>query len=240
MCPKTQSFYILYCLFILASCTQKKELTFSEQHITTPNNTIVDINIPKANGNNNVALHINESLNQFVATALEFNEMDETSITIEEHINRFNTEYKNFKSQFPDSSQEWEAQIDGEVIYNSPEVISISLTTYSNTGGAHGILVITFLNFNAQTGALLTTSKLFRNKEEFTTFASPYFKDEIAEREDMYLEPDNFILPQNIGYSPDGLILLYNTYEIAPYATGITEFVIPYNEANSYLNIQGI
>ncbi|WP_299777501.1 DUF3298 and DUF4163 domain-containing protein [uncultured Formosa sp.] len=240
MCPKSHSFLIIFSLFILASCTENKEITFSEQAITTPNNAIVDINIPKAEGNSQVAIHINESLKQYVATALQFNQDAKTINSIEKNINNFNTEYTNFKNQFPESAQEWEVQIDGEVMFKSPEVISISLTSYTNTGGAHGILVITFLNFNAQTGELIKNEQLFKNEERFTEFANPYFNDEIAEKKDMYLDTENFVLPQNIGYSEDGLILLYNTYEIAPYTTGITEFVIPFDEANSYLNINGL
>ncbi|MBP1840368.1 DUF3298 and DUF4163 domain-containing protein [Formosa algae] len=240
MCPKSHSFFIIFCLFVLASCTEKKEITFSEQNITTPNNTIVDINIPKAEGGDNVSVLINESLNQFVETALQYNQEEPSQGSISENIDNFNTEYINFKNQFPESVQEWEAQIDGEVMFKSPDIISISLSSYTNTGGAHGVLVITFLNFNAHTGELITTDKLFKNTEEFISFANPYFNEEISEKEDMYMDPENFILPQNIGYSPDGLILLYNTYEIAPYAAGITEFVIPFSEANSYLNINGI
>lgn len=237
---KSHSFLIVFTLFILASCTPKKEISFSEQNITTATNTIVDINIPKAVGSSKLALHINESLNQYVATALQFNQENKTLSSIEKNIDNFNTEYKNFKKKFPESSQEWEAQIDGELMFKSPEIISISLTTYKNTGGAHGILVITFLNFNAQTGELLTTDKLLKNKEQFTKIANTYFNEEILEKKEMYLDADNFVLPQNIGYSTDGLTLLYNTYEIAPYTTGITEFVIPFSEANSYLKFNGL
>ena len=55
------------------------------------------------------------------------------------------------------------------------------------------------------------------------------------EDEDVSLDEGTFQLPKNIGYSEDGIILLYNTYEIAPYSTGIIEFVIPFEEVNSLL-----
>jgi hypothetical protein len=45
----------------------------------------------------------------------------------------------------------------------------------------------------------------------------------------------DFVLPENIGYNEEGLLLLYNTYEIASYAMGITEFTIPYSEINNLL-----
>ncbi|MDW5289107.1 DUF3298 and DUF4163 domain-containing protein [Formosa sp. PL04] len=239
MHPKLHQILVLFCLFILASCTEEKAITFSEESFSTPTNNIVDINIPKAEGESDIAKQINVTLEQRIAAALQFNQEDNTINALEDNINNFNSEYTDFKSQFPESAQEWEAQIDGEVMFQSPEIISISLTCYTNTGGAHGILVISFLNFDAQTGALIDNSQLFKNITEFTQVATPYFNDEIAEKKDMYLDPEKFVLPQNIGYSADGLILLYNTYEIAPYAAGITEFVIPFSVVNSYLKFNG-
>ncbi|CDF81069.1 conserved hypothetical protein (DUF4163, DUF3298) [Formosa agariphila KMM 3901] len=223
----------------MASCSEEKTITFSEESITTPENTIVDINIPQAVGDNEVALQINTILKQHVSASLQFNQEDQRINAIEDQINSFNTEYTNFKNQFPESAQEWEAQIDGEVMYETPELISISLTSYTNTGGAHGILVITFLNFNGQTGELIETNKLFDDQDEFYEFAKPYFNEEISNKKDLVVDSESFVLPQNIGYSADGLILLYNTYEIAPYAAGITEFIIPFNDANSYLKFDG-
>ena len=46
-----------------------------------------------------------------------------------------------------------------------------------------------------------------------------------------------FQLPENIGFNNNGLLLLYNTYEIASYAQGYTEFVIPFNDCESFLKV---
>jgi hypothetical protein len=35
--------------------------------------------------------------------------------------------------------------------------------------------------------------------------------------------------------SPEGLVFIYNTYEIAPYAAGSTEIVIPWNKIEKIL-----
>ncbi|MHA7942610.1 DUF3298 and DUF4163 domain-containing protein [Formosa sp. 3Alg 14/1] len=236
---KSHAFLIVFSLFILASCTEKQAISFTEESVTIPNNTIVDINIPKAEGDTKVAVLINKTLKQYVASELAFNPDIETPNTIETSIQNFNSEYTRFKNQFPESAQEWEAQIDGEVMFKSPEIISISLTSYTNTGGAHGSLVISFLNFDGQTGERIKNEELIDNTEHFMQLANPYFDEAISEKKDMYLDSEKFVLPQNIGYSADGLILLYNTYEIAPYTAGITEFVIPFNKANSYLKFHG-
>ena len=48
---------------------------------------------------------------------------------------------------------------------------------------------------------------------------------------------NRFELPESLGYSDEGLIILYNPYEIASYAQGIIEFSIPYEDVNSFLNV---
>ncbi|MGJ5641685.1 DUF3298 and DUF4163 domain-containing protein [Formosa sp. S-31] len=225
----------------LFSCSREfKPIAFEEKNITTASNTIVEINIPEAIGSGMASKNINSTLLEKTALALQTNQDSIQNIDIEKNINTFNKAYTEFKTDFPETALEWEAQIDGEVMFQSPEVLSIALTSYTNTGGAHGILVISFLNFDAKSGLLLDNQKLFTDFESFKKLAKSYFDKEIEDKKDLYFDPDTFVLPQNIGYSPDGLTLLYNSYEIAPYSTGITEFVIPFSEADSYLKFNGL
>ena len=139
---------------------------------------------------------------------------------------------------FPDSAQIWEAQIDGEVIYQSEEIISISITSYINTGGAHGNLHITFLNFDALNGKRIPNGNLFHNIDAFKDIAKRYFYETLEDKSVLF-EPDNFTLPVNFGYSLDGLVLLYNVYEIAPYSTGVIDFTIPFDELTDLLVFNG-
>tara|TARA_R110002072_G_scaffold166190_1_gene319419 strand:+ start:111 stop:833 length:723 start_codon:yes stop_codon:yes gene_type:complete len=217
------------------SCEEHTKTTFSEISISTENNTSVEINIPKANGNSRVIDSINSSIEKAVITALQIGVPDNIELeTIEESIASFNKEFETFKTDFPESLQIWDAQIDGEVLFQSPEIISISITSYVNTGGAHGILHISFLNFDSITGKRITNKNLFTNIGAFKEIAQTHFDKAIKEK-DILFETDKFELPANIGYTEDGLVLLYNTYEIAPYSTGIIEFAIPFDEIESYL-----
>ena len=157
-----------------------------------------------------------------------------TSKSIEESISKFNKEYNSFIKEFPESAQQWEAQIDGEIMLQTPDILSISFSSYMNTGGAHGNLNITFLNFDSLTGNHINNDALFNNIECVKAVAEQYCKVEIEEKESLF-DADSFSLPANIGYSEEGVILLYNTYEIAPYSTGFIEFSIPFNEVNDFL-----
>ena len=48
-------------------------------------------------------------------------------------------------------------------------------------------------------------------------------------------EDDVFQLPQTYFFTDKGLLLYYNVYEIASYADGPKELLIPYTEAVPYL-----
>lgn len=221
--------------FVFFNCKNESSTTFSNVTITTKTNKLVEVDIPKAIGTNSIVSNINDAINKLVIATLQFDTPDTvTSKSIEESINLFNDEYNAFIKDFPNSPQHWEAEIDGEVMFQSPEVISISITSYTNTGGAHGNTNITFLNFDATTGKRITNSDLIKNKDAFETVVKSHFKDAITE-EDILFEPNKFQMPANIGFNDEGVILLYNTYEIAPYSTGIIDFTIPIEKVRSFL-----
>ncbi|SFC94048.1 DUF3298 and DUF4163 domain-containing protein [Algibacter pectinivorans] len=229
-------FLILISFFvILFSCKKEVETIYTDTNFTTKNNTIVEINIPQASGNETIANQINSEINKAIISALHLGYPDEiTSTSIEESIASFTEEFKAFKNDFPETGEQWEAQIDGEVIYQSPELTTIAITSYINTGGAHGNLSISFLNFNSETGQPLKNNDLFTNMEGFKTLSKSYFTTATIDKS-LLLDIESFKLPQNIGYSEDGIILLYNTYEIAPYSSGIIEFAVPFKAAAPFL-----
>lgn len=229
-------FSLVILLLFIRSCNEDPKITFKDTTVITANNTIVEINIPEASGNKTISDKINSTINKYIIERLNLDDSLKTpSTTIAESIEKFNQEYIAFKTEFPESAIEWDAQIDGEVMYQSDMVISIALTTYLNTGGAHGILIINFLNFDTATGETIKNDVLFNNMSAFKNVAKPFFENEIDDKKELYFEPDNFVLPENIGFTDEGLILLYNTYEIAPYSSGITEFQIPYNDVEDLL-----
>jgi hypothetical protein len=233
---KSKSYLSLFCLVsIFISCETETKIVFEETEITTQNNSVVSINIPKASGTINIAKNINEGISNAITDILNFGELDAATISIEELIINFNDEFNTFKNNFPDSVQEWEIQIDGDIMYQSSEIISIALTSYVDTGGAHGVLTITFLNFDTETGLLISNAKLFTDNKAINDMTKSYFVKIINEKEISVFDDDEFQLPENIGYSEDGILILYNVYEVASYADGIIQFTIPFNEISSSL-----
>lgn len=230
------TFLFLSCI---VSCKKEIQLIFEEQNTLYDTNAIIEINIPEAQGNSIAAKGINNKIRSHIANSLNFSEIDDTATKLSQSIERFNSEFIDFKERFGESSLVWEATFDGEIMYQSPEVLSISLTSYINTGGAHGNSIVKVFNFNPKNGYLLEFKDLIINKGAFSTIAKQFFTKEVALKssEDItdFFYGKDFELPENIGYNEEGLLLLYNTYEIASYSMGITEFTIPYSEINSLL-----
>jgi hypothetical protein len=228
--------YIKLCLlFLLLSCEEEIKLSFSEITPTTVNNTIVKVNIPEAMGIDETAYSINSKIHKHVIESLHIGDAGEiSSRSIEESINLFNEEFNAFKLDFPETNEIWEAQIDGDIMFLSSEIVSIAITTYKNTGGAHGNLNISILNFNAQSGKEISNEDLFTNYKEFQNIAQNQFDKKFKEQ-DLFFENTPFQLPINIGYTEKGILLLYNTYEIAPYSSGTIELTIPFHLLKSVL-----
>src|SRR5690606_34892883 len=177
---------LLYFL-LLFSCKKEPQLIFKESSITTEKNKIVEVLIPVATGDIHIIDNINSVINNHVIEMLRLDPSEPVVIkTIEEGIDVFNDEYNRFNADFPESTQPWEAQIDGEIMYQSPELISISLTSYLDTGGAHGNLTISFLNFDVKTGKPIKNSDLFKNMDDFNALARRYFEDTIEDKDVLF------------------------------------------------------
>ena len=70
--------------------------------------------------------------------------------------------------------------------------------------------------------------KIFRQAKQLSDTASLI---------DNYFEfpEDKFELNKNYGFKKEGIVFYYNNYEIAPYAAGPTEVLIPYNELKDWV-----
>ncbi|MBT8269595.1 MAG: DUF3298 and DUF4163 domain-containing protein [Bacteroidia bacterium] len=233
----------LFLVFIFfTSCVQEEVVTFTSVSKIHEENASIEINIPVAQGETALSKSINKTINDHIANMLNFSEEPVNNLDLDQAIEQFDQEYSSFKSDIAESALVWEAIFDSEVIYQSSEVICIALNGYMNTGGAHGNMNITLYNFDGETGELLEPKDLVSDLDKFTEFVKPYFIQAIAQKDDEGIEEyffgDPFHLPANIGINDDGLLILYNVYEIGSYAQGITEFTIPFEDVQAFLQYQ--
>ncbi|MFC0603264.1 DUF3298 and DUF4163 domain-containing protein [Winogradskyella pulchriflava] len=230
-------FFVFLCL--LNSCNSEfKPASFKTTSVDTAYEAEISATYDNAVGNDELSETINFNIEKGIITTLS----DAAKKTnLDSVLSDFNSEYVKFKSEFPDEADSvWELHIETEKIYQSEAIITIAINTYEFKGGAHGNDKIKFLNLDAKTGNVLGRSDIIKNIDAFKKLAKSHFlkslnnKDDALNTEALFFGKP-FQLPENIGFSDDGLVLLYNVYEIASYDQGYTEFVIPFSEAESHL-----
>lgn len=115
-------------------------------------------------------------------------------------------------------------------------VYIINLNMYE--GGAHGIYQQLTMNFDEKTGKQITYDDLFvqgyeyRLREMLLDELKRQTKTSTLEelQEQDYLFAMDIFAPQNFILGKDGIIFIYNPYEIAPYAKGNTELTLTYSK----------
>ncbi|MEO9512322.1 MAG: DUF3298 and DUF4163 domain-containing protein [Flavobacteriaceae bacterium] len=240
---------LMLLLLCTLGCENEAKLTFEPLQIhgnACDQCPKVEINIPKALDKTAIAGTINTAMTEEVIALLSFDEEKEIS-SVADAVASFTRSFEELIERFPDETVGWEATLDSEVVYEDKNVISLVLNTYTFTGGAHGYGSTTYLNFDKLKGTEFENRELFKDMEGFLKFAESKFRvqetipqDENINSTGFMFERDTFHLAENIGYTPDGIQLVYNQYEIASYADGPVILTLPYAEINKYLNSEVI
>ena len=151
----------------------------------------------------------------------------------------FIQDYDDFKSEIPDAFGGWHytAKVVVEVLTDT--LLSLSVNDEYYTGGAHGGSGVYFINLNPKTGAEFTLDNFLTADyhDALTKVGDKIFRQskqlaDTASLVDNYFEfpEDRFELNKNYGFKKEGIVFYYNSYEIAPYAAGPTEVLIPYEQ----------
>jgi len=155
----------------------------------------------------------------------------------------FFNEFKKYE-KISDSKAPWKLKCKGSVIYESPMVLTVKLYLSSYLGGAHDNYQTKLLNFQLETGKLLNMNDIIKNTEfvDFIQYAEFKFRESEQLFEENTLnsygynfEENKFRLPENFGFTKTGLLLHYNHNEIAPFAKGYFEILLPFNEVSRFL-----
>ena len=236
---------LLICFCVLFSCKKEPQaLQFSEINILKTDQTNIEINMPKAEGESKASERINTILIDFVCQALHLDASKEKETSLAKSMDAFNASYADFNSLINSELQEelpvWEALIDGEVIYNDENIVCIVMNSSINTGAANSAMVLRFFNFDPRTGEFLNTKDLINDMDGFKTLVKKYYDKEVTSsyiESESLLESNTFKLPEHLGFSDEGIIILYDNFAVGAFEKEIIEFTIPFEVANAYLKI---
>ncbi len=115
-----------------------------------------------------------------------------------------------------------------EIKTNSRGILSLTITVYSFTGGAHGMTVVKSLLFSSRTGYLYGLHDLFSRPSDYITKLSNIIDTKIKEWDIPLFDEFTKIRDDQDFYLADhALVLYFQLYEITPYAVGFPYFTIP-------------
>lgn len=176
-------------------------------------------------------------INQFIAQKILATSGNEKVDSYQAYVKGFIKGFDDFQESNKDRIQTWFLDINTVVIRQRKSYLS-TYTTYINfSGGAHPNSMFLYSNYDPITDKEITLDSLLvpGGRAKLVGIAEKVFrKDEkLGPTESLkgkyFFEKDVFSLNENFTVTKDGLLFLYNPYEIKPYAFGVTKLLIPFN-----------
>jgi len=191
--------------------------------------TEVNLKIPVIEGMKNSA--VMDQLNQaFEKKALDFKK--ETEKTTQEVIEE--AKKHGWPLRTGSVYTEYEARI------NDNQTMSISVTYYQYTGGAHGISFKETVNLDLVNEKELLLQELFAGSAAYKqVLTDELLKQMTNEKDDLFAEAvRDFKATDDLKFylTDEAIVFYFNPYEIAPYARGIVEYEVPYDSLQDVLN----
>lgn len=141
------------------------------------------------------------------------------------------------KNNYP--IMKFEAIIQYKITYNKDCILSLYFEQYIYTGGAHGITVRYADIWDLPATQVIELKNLFYEFIDYKNFIIKniieQIENQIKEGNDIYFEDyrhnvKNKFNPNNFYLNDSGIVIFFQQYDIAPYSSGIPEFLIPYSE----------
>lgn len=184
-------------------------------------------------GTSPASIAINEYFDQLAARAF-----GEATDLAPEAIDAYNSMGGEF---FP-----WSEELTGEVVWQSEKYVSTKTGNDNYFGGAHPNFLLYSASFRLTDGKLMALSDFFTipGDEVIDLLAGLIYEQTstILDETGTYLLYDcteemirGTFLPEHYYLTEEGLVLYFQPYDIAPYAVGLPQFLIPYARLESVM-----
>ena len=186
---------------------------------------------------------VSKNLREGINKALGYENPEAETMTIEEKGRRFVEDFEKYSEEFNDPIG-WYFQSTAEPELISDTLISISVSSEFFTGGAHGGFTTYFVNIDPRDGSRVTLAGVLRKgyEQALTDAGEVAFReirvipDSVSFDESGFEFPNGkFQMNENYGFRREGIVFFYNNYEVAPYALGPTEILIPYEVLRDWI-----
>ncbi|HHV72498.1 MAG TPA: DUF4163 domain-containing protein [Clostridia bacterium] len=127
-----------------------------------------------------------------------------------------------------------------EALINDNETMSISVTYYQYTGGAHGNYYKETVNLDLVNEKELLLKELFAESDIYKqVLTDAIIKQMNKDRDNLFPETlTDFKATDDLKFclTDEAIVFYFNPYEIAPYASGIVEYKVSYDSLKDVLN----
>ena len=134
-----------------------------------------------------------------------------------------------------DMAMSWEMSLENDVERNSEGVLTLSFSQYSFTGGAHGNGSLKYVNVDLHQKKIIGVEDIIIDTVAFKKLGEAKMRAffDLSE-DDSFMEvgltTEEFPMTDNLGFTENGVILFYNSYEIGPYSMGTVDLEFTYEE----------
>lgn len=135
------------------------------------------------------------------------------------------------------------AYMEYKITYNENCHLSLYIDKYEFTGGAHGSTIRTSDSWDLCMGMHLSLHNIINpytnHRQLIIDEILRQAENNYKQNQGIYFEDYQALIIKNFDensfyLTPKGITFYYQQYDIAPYATGIVEFTIPYSLINWY------
>ncbi len=127
-----------------------------------------------------------------------------------------------------------------EIKTNERGILSIALTNYAFSGGAHGLTIMKSLTFDVETGKLYSLKDLFKDGSNYVDVLSEIIEEQIKERDiPIIMEFDKIRPDQDFYIADKALVIYFQLYDLEPYAYGFPQFPISVYEIQDIIKENG-
>lgn len=129
----------------------------------------------------------------------------------------------------------YQALVTYQVTYCAGCIVSLYSDTYQYTGGAHGTTFRSSQTWNLQKCRRLCLRDLFTCGIDYEALIFEQVTAAIQKEPEIYFENFEQLLEETFNENsfvctPQGIVVYFQQYDIAPYSSGIREFLIPYGD----------
>ncbi|MGM0506595.1 MAG: DUF3298 domain-containing protein [Bacteroidota bacterium] len=175
-----------------------------------------------------------------------------TETQLVEHPTRqLHREIEGLAHEWFDDWEQFHEEIDGyripwrleravEVVYENEELVTLHFSEFSFAGGAHPNQYDFFQSFTKPEGRRILLRDLTPDStswERLLDLAEEHFRYtfELLEEQDLdeagfFFDDGRFHLTENIAFTQYGLLIHFNSYEVAPYTIGPISIELSYDE----------